>query len=73
LTAKLVVKLADVPDAGLPPATAHANVYGVVPPETTELNVNIWLTVPEVGPVTDAVRVVELMETSWNAVVLAPL
>lgn len=36
-TANEVAKLDAVPDAGLPPVTAHAYVYGAVPPLTTAL------------------------------------
>ncbi len=45
LTAKVVEKVDAVPDAGLPPVTAHANVYGDVPPVTVEVKLCKALTV----------------------------
>ncbi len=37
LTANVVENVEAVPLAGLPPVTAHANVYGDVPPATVEV------------------------------------
>ena len=62
-----------VPLAGLPPVTAQANVYGVVPPVTVEVKLNDVLTVPEVGPLMLAVSARGVMVTSWNVVLLAAL
>ena len=73
LTAKLVEKLDAIPLAGLPPVTAHAYVYGDVPPETVDVKLNEVLTVPVVGPLTDAVRGVAEIVISWNVVLLAAL
>ena len=52
LVAYVVVKLDPVPEAGLPPAAVHANVYGVVPPEPAAVKVTAVPTVPVVGPAT---------------------
>ncbi len=73
LTAKLVEKLTDVPEAGLPPVTAHAYVYGEVPPETVEVKLNSWFTVPVVGPVTLTASGVDMILTSWNVDAVLPL
>ena len=68
MTAKLVANVAAVPLAGLPPVTAHAKVYGVVPPVTVEVKLNEVLTIPVVGPLTLAASASGEMVTSWNAV-----
>ena len=47
----VVVKLAPVPLAGVPPVAVHANVYGVVPPVPLAVKVADVPTVPVVGPV----------------------
>ena len=73
LTAKVVENMDAVPDAGLPPVTAHAKVYGVVPPVTVDVKLTEVLTVPVVGPLTLAVRAVAEITISWNAVFVAPL
>jgi hypothetical protein len=62
-----------VPDAGLPPVTAQAYVYGDVPPATVEVKLTAMLTVPVVGPLIDAVRVNGAIVTSWKAVFVAAL
>ena len=72
-TANVVEKVAAVPLAGLPPVTAHANVYGDVPPVTVELKLSATLTVPVVGPVMLTVNAAGEMVTSWNAPFVAPL
>jgi len=46
----VVVKLAPVPEAGLPPVAVHEKVYGVVPPDPVAVNVTAVPTVPVVGP-----------------------
>src|SRR5205807_6874518 len=46
----VVVKLAPVPDAGLPPVVVQLNVYGEVPPVPVAVNVTAVPTVPIVGP-----------------------
>jgi hypothetical protein len=73
LTAKVVEKVDAVPLAGLPPVTAHAYVYGVVPPDTVDEKLSRVLTVPVVGPVTLAANARGEIVTSWNAVLLAAL
>jgi hypothetical protein len=72
-TAKLVEKVEAVPLDGLPPVTAHAYVYGEVPPLTVELKLNSVLTEPEVGPVMETVRGVDEMLIKWNAKAVLPL
>jgi hypothetical protein len=66
-TAKVVENVDAVPDAGLPPVTAHANVYGVVPPVTVEAKLCKVLTVPDVGPLMLAVSASGEIVTSRNA------
>ncbi len=56
-----------VPDAGLPPVTAHANVYGDVPPVTVEVKLCNALTVPVVGPPMLAANGVEEIAIRRNA------
>ena len=53
----MVVKLALVPDAGLPLVALQANVYGVVPPVPVAVKVRAVFSPPVVGPamVTDSV------------------
>jgi hypothetical protein len=52
LTANIVENVEAVPVGGLPPVTAHAYVYGAVPPDTVEVKLTAVLTVPVVGPPT---------------------
>jgi hypothetical protein len=73
LTAKDVENPEAIPVDGLPPVTAHAYVYGVVPPLTMEVKLSEVLTVPEAGPLTDTLRSVEEMLMRWNADAVAPL
>lgn len=47
----IVVKLAPVPDAGLPPVAVHAKVIGGVPPVAEAVQFTGVLTVPVVGHV----------------------
>ncbi len=56
-----------VPDAGLPPVTAHANVYGDVPPVTVEVKLCRTLTVPVVGPLILTTNGDAEIATKWNA------
>ena len=72
-TANDVANVAAVPLAGLPPVTAHAKVYGDVPPVTVELKLSEVLTVPVVGPVILAVSAAGEIVTSWNVVLLTAL
>ena len=53
----MVVKLAPVPDAGVPPVAVHANEYGVVPPDPVAVKATAVPTVPVVGPPTVTARV----------------
>lgn len=52
----VVVKLAPLPVAGLPPGALHVNVQGGVPPAHDALKVTAVPTVPVAGPVTVTVR-----------------
>src|SRR2546425_7377553 len=70
-TAKVEENVDKVPDAGLPPVTAHAYVYGDVPPVTVEVKLSEVFTVPVVGPLILTVNANGEMVTSWNAVLLA--
>src|SRR6266852_7171699 len=70
-TANVVENVDAVPDAGLPPVTAHANVYGDVPPVTVEVKLCRTLTVPVVGPPMLAANGVEEIVISWNVVFAA--
>jgi hypothetical protein len=72
-TAKLVENVDAVPLAGLPPVTAHAYVYGAVPPLTVDEKLTIVLIVPEVGPVMLADNADGVMVTSTKAVAVFPL
>jgi hypothetical protein len=56
LTLYVVVKLAPLPVAGLPPGALHVKVQGGVPPAHVAENVTAVPTVPVVGPVTVIVR-----------------
>jgi hypothetical protein len=73
LTENIVEKVEAVPVDGLPPVTAQAYVYGVVPPETIALNPRKVLTLPEVGPLIDAIRVSAEILTSWKVAPVLPL
>jgi hypothetical protein len=73
LTAKLVEKLADMPVEGLPPVTAHAYVYGEVPPETLDVKLSCWFTVPAVGPLRLTTSGLDMILTSWNVDAAFPL
>jgi len=73
LTAKVVENVEAVPLAGLPPVTAHANVYGEVPPVTVEVKLCNTLTVPVVGPLILTVNARGEIVISWNVVFVAPL
>ncbi len=53
----VVVKLAPVPLAGLPPVAAQAKVYGEVPPVAVAVKVTAVPTVPVAGPLTVTARV----------------
>jgi len=55
-TEYVVLKLAPVPLAGVPPVAVQANVYGVVPPDPVAVNVTAVPTVPVVGPLTVTAR-----------------
>jgi hypothetical protein len=72
-TANVDEKVDAVPLAGLPPVTAHAYVYGVVPPVTVDVKLCNVLTEPEDGPPMLAVNARGAIVTSWNAVLLTPL
>ena len=65
-TANVVENVDAVPLAGLPPVTAQANVYGVVPPVTVDEKLCSALTVPVVGPVMLTVSGVEEIVMSLN-------
>ena len=54
--ANIVVKVALVPLAGVPPVAAQAKVYGVVPPVGLAVNVSGVLIPPVVGPLTVTAR-----------------
>ena len=66
--ANVVVKVAAVPLAGLPPVAAQAKVYGVVPPVGFAVNVSGELTPPEVGPLIVTASVTAAMVTVAEAV-----
>jgi hypothetical protein len=66
LTANVDENVEAVPLAGLPPVTAHAYVYGVVPPVTVEVKLCKTLTAPEAGPPMLAVSARGEMVTNWN-------
>ena len=53
----MVLKLAVVPDAGVPPVAVQAKEYGVVPPDPVAVKVIAVPTVPVVGPPTVTARV----------------
>jgi hypothetical protein len=72
LTAYVVENVDAVPLAGLPPVAVHAYVYGEVPPETVEVKLSNAFTLPEVGPLIDAVRGVAGMLMRWNAEAVLP-
>src|SRR6266705_6443555 len=86
-TEYVVLKLAPVPLAGVPPVAVQANVYGVVPPDPVAVNVTAVPTVPVVGPLTvtangdagamvivaEAVAVAALASVSVTDTVLVPL
>jgi hypothetical protein len=80
------VKLAPVPDAGLPPVAVHANVYAVVPPEPVAVKLTAVPTVPVAGPeietvsgraaiviVADAVAVAAFASLTVTDTVFVPL
>jgi hypothetical protein len=48
-------------------------VYGDVPPETVDVKLSNWLTVPVVGPLTLTIRGAATTLTSWNVFAVAPL
>jgi hypothetical protein len=73
LTANVVENVDAMPLAGLPPVTAHAYVYGEVPPVMVEVKLNEVLTVPVVGPLTLAVNGSGDMVTYWKADAFVPL
>ena len=73
LTANVVENVEAVPLAGLPPVTAHANVYGDVPPVTVEVKLCSTLTVPVVGPLMLTVNARGEIVISWNVVFVAAL
>jgi hypothetical protein len=73
LTANVDENVDAVPLAGLPPVTAHAKVYGEVPPVTVEVKLCRALTVPVVGPLMLAANGVEEIVISWNVVFAAAL
>jgi len=73
LTAKLEENVAAVPLAGLPPVTAHAYVYGDVPPLTVEEKLRRVLIVPEVGPVMLAVSASGVTATNTKVVAVLAL
>ncbi len=72
-TANVVENVDAVPLAGLPPVTAHAKVYGDVPPVTVEVKLCKALTVPVAGPLMLAANGVEEIAISWNVVLVAAL
>jgi hypothetical protein len=67
----VVVKLAPVPEAGLPPVAVHANVYGAVPPVADAVNVTAVPTVPVVGPDSDTDNVRAAIVIVADAVAVA--
>ena len=73
MTAKLVENVEAVPLAGLPPVTAHAKVYGAVPPVTVDAKLCTTLIVPDDGPLMLAIRAIGEIVTSWNAIFVAAL
>src|SRR2546425_5900989 len=72
-TAKVEENVDRVPLAGLPPVTAHAYVYGDVPPVTVEVKLTEIFTVPVVGPLILTVSGVDMMLTRWKVVLVAAL
>ena len=66
-----VVKLAPMPDDGLPPVAVHANVYGPVPPDPVAVNVTAVPTVPVVGPAIVTARASGLIVTVAELVTVA--
>src|SRR5712692_7091954 len=72
-TANVAENVDAVPLAGLPPVTAHANVYGDVPPVTVEVKLCKALTVPVAGPLILAANASGEIVISWNADLVAPL
>jgi hypothetical protein len=53
----VVVKLAPVPDDGVPPVAVQENVYGLVPPDPVAVKVTAVPAVPVVGPLIATARV----------------
>jgi hypothetical protein len=68
-----VVKLAPVPDAGLPPVAVQENVYGVVPPEPIAVKVTAIPLKPAGGPVMVTVSGSAAMVTVADALAVAAL
>jgi hypothetical protein len=69
-----VLKVAPVPDAGLPPVAVHANVYGAVSPDAAALQLTAVPTVPVAGQVIVTVSgVLELMLMVADAVAVLAL
>jgi hypothetical protein len=69
----VVVKLAPVPLAGLPPVAVQENVYGLVPPVAVAVNVTGVPMVPVVGPLIVTARATGATVTLWLDVVVAVL
>jgi hypothetical protein len=67
------MKLAPVPDAGLPPVAVQENVYGVVPPEPVAVKVTAIPLKPVVGPVIVTASGRAAMVTVADALAVAAL
>ena len=67
------MKLAPVPDAGLPPVAVQANVYGDVPPVAVAVKVTGDPEEPEVGPAIETDNGSAEMATVAEAVAVAVL
>jgi hypothetical protein len=72
-TAYVVVKLAPVPEAGLPPVAVQLKVYGVVPPEPVAVKVTAVPGEPVAGPAIVTARVSGEITTLVDAVAVLAL
>ena len=65
------MKLAPVPEEGVPPVAVHANVTGAVPPVDVAVQLTAMPTVPEAGQlmVTDSAATEPIV---WVAVAVLP-
>ena len=66
-----MLKLAPVPEAGLPPVAVHENVYGVVPPVADAVHDTAVLTVPLAGQLIVTVSANGLIVTVADTVEVA--